>query len=124
MIEIPANLKTFSRNALTIGILLIATRSIELNGRSATTPINSTDIPSATPIGTLAITPTEMFMPKETRTPTETIVFFPTPVLPTQDLTCHPSACWNVDNLGGCPGGKGSEDNCGGVGCNTCENSK
>lgn len=34
--------------------------------------------------------------------------------------TCHPTKCTPVCGLGGCPGGCGSEDDCGGVSCDSC----
>jgi len=33
---------------------------------------------------------------------------------------CHPTYCWGVCGLGGCPGGCGSQDDCGGVSCGSC----
>jgi hypothetical protein len=34
--------------------------------------------------------------------------------------SCHPTTCTNVGGLGGCPGGSGSQDDCGGVSCSSC----
>ncbi|NOH04534.1 MAG: hypothetical protein HND47_22480 [Chloroflexi bacterium] len=35
--------------------------------------------------------------------------------------TCHPTYCYDTGGLGGCPGGIGSIDDCGGVSCNSCD---
>lgn len=36
---------------------------------------------------------------------------------------CRPTSCTAVCGLGGCPGGCGSQDDCGGVSCNACPGS-
>ena len=41
-------------------------------------------------------------------------------IVPTGVTGCTATSCTNTCNLGGCPGGCGSEDNCGGVSCSSC----